>query len=378
MSPRKPNLSSRSIWALALLAVVVVALPAEARKVRPEVLETARADIPEALLLDVGIEIFDPGLPSGDEYAEEENGVYPDIRKAEARFLAVHLAETLQSTGLWGAVRVVPDGTDTVDLRIRGRILHSDGLELEVEVEAIDTTGERWLDRKYEAEARGSAYRDQRGVDPFQDLYDVIANDLNDEREDLDIDDVATIRQIAGLRFAHDLAPDAFSGYLQRDRRGRTKIVRLPATGDPMLDRVQRVRERDELFIDTLTDHYANFRAQMSEPYEHWRQYSYEEALNYKEVRRQATWRQVLGGLAILGAVLADTDSQGESVARDIAIYGGIAAIENGIGKAQEAKLHKEALKELALSFDAEVQPLLVDVEGQTLKLTGSVEQQVE
>lgn len=363
---------------LAFGCLVLVPSAADARNVGHVTLETARTEVPEELLLDVGIEIFDPGLPPGDEYALEDEGVYPDIRRAEARFFAVQLMETLQSTGLWGAVRVVPPGTDTVDLRVMGRIVESDGLELELDIRAIDAAGEEWLDRDYEAEARTAAYRGDRDVDPFQDLYDAIANDLNDEREDFDAEEVLEIRRVAKLRFARDLAPEAFADHLERDRRGRVEIVRLPAEGDPMIERVERVRERDYLFVDTLSEHYANFRSQMAEPYDHWRQYSYEEALAYKEIRRQATWRQVLGGLAILGAVLIDGDGSGSRAARDVAVYGGVMAIENGIGKAQEAKIHREALKELALSFDSEVKPVLVDVEGKTLKLTGSVEEQVE
>ena len=38
--------------------------------------------------------------------------------------------------------------------------------------------------------------------------------------------------------------------------------------------------------------------------------------------------------------------------------------------------MHYEAIQELAASFDAEMQPLLVEVQGETLRLTGSAEAQ--
>ena len=38
--------------------------------------------------------------------------------------------------------------------------------------------------------------------------------------------------------------------------------------------------------------------------------------------------------------------------------------------------MHSAALKELATSFDADVAPLLVEVEGQQVRLTGSAEEQ--
>jgi hypothetical protein len=38
--------------------------------------------------------------------------------------------------------------------------------------------------------------------------------------------------------------------------------------------------------------------------------------------------------------------------------------------------MHREGLRELAASFDSEVAPILIDVEGEVLRLTGSVETQ--
>ncbi|MCX7052030.1 MAG: hypothetical protein NTV91_09515, partial [Proteobacteria bacterium] len=58
----------------------------------------AKEQIPEAELLDVGIREFDAGIPA--EIAEDEEKldkrrIYPDIRKAESRLLAVRLRSTL-------------------------------------------------------------------------------------------------------------------------------------------------------------------------------------------------------------------------------------------------------------------------------------------
>jgi hypothetical protein len=40
--------------------------------------------------------------------------------------------------------------------------------------------------------------------------------------------------------------------------------------------------------------------------------------------------------------------------------------------------LHKDSIRELGQSFDAEAQPLVVEVEGQTRRLTGSAEQKYQ
>jgi hypothetical protein len=48
----------------------------------------------------------------------------------------------------------------------------------------------------------------------------------------------------------------------------------------------------------------------------------------------------------------------------------------DGFDKSAQAKMNREALKELAASFDSEVEELLVDVEGEVHRLKGSVETQ--
>jgi hypothetical protein len=55
---------------------------------------------------------------------------------------------------------------------------------------------------------------------------------------------------------------------------------------------------------------------------------------------------------------------------------GGMVAMMDGFDKSAQTKMHREALKELAGSFDSEVQELLFDVEGEVLRLKGSVETQ--
>jgi hypothetical protein len=46
--------------------------------------------------------------------------------------------------------------------------------------------------------------------------------------------------------------------------------------------------------------------------------------------------------------------------------------------KSEESKMHLESLRELSASLDADVAPLLIDVEGDVMRLTGSVETQYE
>ena len=109
----------------------------------------AETEVPEAALLDVGIMLFDPGVP--EDQQDPDGFIFPDVRRAEARFMPYHLKRTLESTGLWGSVWVVPEHSDAVDLIIWGRVDRSDGLEVELRVGAWDSTGKEWLNKKYKS-----------------------------------------------------------------------------------------------------------------------------------------------------------------------------------------------------------------------------------
>ena len=78
----------------------------------------------------------------------------------------------------------------------------------------------------------------------------------------------------------------------------------------------------------------------------------------------------------IVGGFLLDPGSSIERAARDAAVIGGAAVLMKGIEQQGESKMHVEEIRELMASFDSEVTPLLVEVEGQTLKLSGSAEAQ--
>ena len=63
---------------------------------------------------------------------------------------------------------------------------------------------------------------------------------------------------------------------------GRYQVARLPAEGDPLYERVERIRARDGDLIDTVSDYYGTFSDAVKEPYGDWRRYSFDEIV--KEV----------------------------------------------------------------------------------------------
>ncbi len=374
MDTRKLNLSLR-LLALAITGLVLAGCAAS-RTVKYDKVDIVRAETevrPEALL-DVGILLFDPGVAEDQE--EPDGFVFPDVRRAEARYMPFHLKNTLETSGHWGSVWVLPEFSEAVDLIVWGRVDHSDGLSAEIRVGAWDATGREWLNKVYKTQVPEKAYSTYRDKtqDPYQNVYNSIANDLLAFRQNLKSDDLAEVRQVAELRFASNLVPVAFGDHLEDDD-GDYSIRRLPAENDPMMERMLAVREREYLLMDTLNEYYAGLYYELGQPYEDWRKMSREESIQYQELKRSARIRQLLGLAAIVGAVAYEAQGGGNSAITTAAIFGGIEGIKSGFGKSAEADIHRDSLRELGDSFDAEAEPLLVEVEGQTRRLTGTAEE---
>jgi hypothetical protein len=382
-------MATGSTWRALRAACLVVVLGAglagcvvqDQRPVPPVVAQKATAEIPQDELLDVGIHMFDPNIPE-DPVEQEKRRIYPDVRKAEARYMPVLLRDTLEATGQWGQVRVLPAESSTSDVNIDARILESDGRQLQLAVTVSDATGRAWFKKNYEALADPRAYKDgvaMKPRDPFDNVYATIANDLLAARQALTREQRVQVHQVATLRFASDLAPYAFKPYLAQDaKRGTYAVLRLPASDDPVVQRMDRVRERDYSLIDTLNEHYTAFGETIDEAYINWRKYAYEELEAEAEAKRKAMTRGVLGAAAVIGGVLAaqESNTSAGSAASTAAVLGGIYAIKSSIDMRSEIKMHGESLKQLGSSFQNEVQPSVVDIEGRTLELKGSAEQQ--
>ncbi len=346
----------------------------------PVAMQHPPSSLQEDRLMDVWIALFE----SGPALTEKDLalGITPEIRKAETRFIPVHLKKTLQQSGYWGAVRVVPQGIQGGELLVTGKILRSDGEILNLEIEAVDSSGRKWLQKEYIAVVGSGGYQgvSEGKVDAFQGLYNAIANDLARLKENMSQAQLREIRTIADMRFAAGMAPLTFDGYLQKDE-GRYRIRRLPARDDPMMQRVALIRERDYLFIDTLNDYYDGFYRDAWEPYGDWRRYRSEEAENLRRVEQEAMTRKVLGIGAVVSAVAlsmagsrdirANTDTL-----RQLMLIGGVMVAKSGFDKDKEKQIHIDSLAELGNSFDAEISPMVVEVDGDTHRLTGSAEAQ--
>ena len=333
--------------------------------------------VEEDLLLDVSIAIFDAGL---DDYDEGQQ-VYPEVRKAEAHYMPNLLSETMQNSGAWGAVRVVPDSKQISDLMVEGEILYSDGEELRLHITATDSKGNVWLNKEYHSNASRYAYQPTTRIyqDPFQAVYNNIANDLLERQEKLRPKERENIRLVTELLFARSFSSDAFDGYLEQNRMDLYRVKRLPAEDDPMLEWVRTIRDRDHLFIDTMQEYYISFNEQMIGPYQEWRNLSYEEAIALKELKADARRRMIAGGIAVIAGIAgAVSDSSLGRAAGSASILGGGYLLKSGLEKRNEAEMHAEALEELGQSLEAEITPQVIELQDRTVLLSGNVEDQYE
>jgi len=342
--------------------------------------QAIRANVapPEASLLDVGIQVFKTAELDPD--VAKERGTHPKILQAEARYIPFHLKKTLQQTGQWGAVRVIPGPSEEVDVSVSGTVVESNGETLRMAVKVVDATGRLWFNNEYVSEITERSYEgpDEKDRDPYQDVYNRVANDMLAYRQELSAKELTTVREVALLRFAGSLVPSAFADYLAKDSDGIFEVKKLPADNDPMFERVKRIRAREHMFVDTVNLYYANLYDDMRQPYGEWRRSSLQELNNKRALERKAWQRRLLGLAAIIGGVVVGTNSNssGGAAASSVMVIGGYEIFRSGGQFADDAKVHEATLRELGDSFNADVAPILDEVEGRRLKLSGSVDAQ--
>ena len=214
-------------------------------------------------LLDIGIIVFEN---DEDESAARTYGdrVFAEVREKEIRYLPFLLRKVLIESQQWGAVRVLPEADPSVDLLISGKILRSSGTELALQIDATDSTGRSWLSAIYGDAAMLSDYPEDirftpsrpfipsEHQEPYLDLYENIGNDLVTIRDKLSVSDLQTIRDVSTLVYANDLSPESFGHMLTTNDAGLLEAASLPAENDPMLARVEDMRARHHVFIDTV------------------------------------------------------------------------------------------------------------------------------
>ena len=338
-------------------------------------------NINEDFLLDVGVAIFDPGIDELDD--DQEQLTNQQVRLAESRYAPYLLSETLQRSANWGIVRLMPNANSPMDVFINGVILESNGETMSMRVSVSDSTGRQWYQKEYEQAISQFSYdpSQRQQNDPFQILYNNIANDLLEWRQkNISEPDITEIRTVSEMLFAKRFSSQVFDSYLAQDRNGVYQITSLPSDDDPLLQRIRDIRERDFMFIDTVQDYYATYVRQMRLPYDSWREQSYHETIELRELEASARRRFIAGAATVVAGIAAATQGSnyGTQIGGAAAVGAGAYLIRSGFDKRAEAQMHMEALEELGQSLEDEVAPQVISLEDRSITLTGSVEEQYE
>ena len=335
--------------------------------------------LPEDQLLDVGISTFAGNIP--EDYDERiAQIISPEIRRAEIQYLPYITKNLIQSSGNWGAVRVVPRPSLAVDVIVSGEIIESTGETLKLKIAVHDATGRQWYEKDYSALASKYAYEDSfpQDIDAFQSIYKEITDDLLEYRLTLSKSDIQQIRAVAEMRFAQSFSSEAFGEHVSQEESGQYRLLKLPSEDDPMLASVRKVREREYLFIDTIDEYYANFHRSVYPTYQVWRKASYVDMITYKKLQTQAKNRIVGGAIGLVGSVgtIYASDDWAADTSGIAGVIGSATVISKAILKKNEAEQYAERLRELATETERELVPTTIELENRTVKLQGSVEEQ--
>ena len=335
--------------------------------------------LPEDQLLDVGISTFVGNIP--EDYDERiAQIISPEIRRAEIQYLPYITKNLIQSSGNWGAVRVVPRPSLAVDVIVSGEIIESTGETLKLKIAVHDATGRQWYEKDYSALASKYAYEDSfpQDIDAFQSIYKEITDDLLEYRLTLSKSDIQQIRAVAEMRFAQSFSSEAFGEHVSQEESGQYRLLKLPSEDDPMLASVRKVREREYLFIDTIDEYYANFHRSVYPTYQVWRKASYVDMITYKKLQTQAKNRIVGGAIGLIGSVgtIYASDDWAADTSGIAGVIGSATVISKAILKKNEAEQYAERLRELATETERELVPTTIELENRTVKLQGSVEEQ--
>ena len=186
------------------------------------------------------------------------------------------------------------------------------------------------------------------------------------------------LRSLSEIRFAKQFSSDAFAEYLSENKKGVLNLERLPAEDDELLKRVQKIRQRDYLYIDTMQDYYDGFSQQMHFAYQEFRQSSYDSVVKSRQLNRQGNQRIIAGLGSILagiyGRTQADTRLASNASSATAAVGGFI--LKSGLELKQKSAEYDESIAEMGSSLEAEIAPQVIALEDRTVTLTGTVQAQ--
>jgi len=316
----------------------------------------------ENLLLEVGVQVFGTRQKEAGGY-EIGDWVFDEIIQKETQFLPHLLKSTLADSSQWGAIRVIPENDPSFDLIVEGQIIQSDGETLELQIRAIDSSGREWLNQTYADQSTQEEYPASTRftldnsfdainfVDPFQDIYNRIANDLEAVRTSLGEQTLVDLNLVTDMLYARDLSPDTFSGSIKANEDGLLIVDTLPSLDDPMMARVADMKYRHHLFIDTVDEYYQTLYNDIQPAYVLWRRYSIDQIAEIETSQQEANRSNYGGSSSFL-------------------------SLSQRYDRFKWSKIFEREFNDLAAGFNNELAPAFLELNSQVFGLTGTMEQQ--
>ena len=320
-------------------------------------------------------------IPSFDPGSENNEKVFQELRNFEARRFAVKLKAALEGTNKVGAVRVTPNTSASGQIYVLGKIKESNGYKVKIKVKVIDASGKKILDKIFSEKIDSSHYNNvrTRNIDAYNPLFEKVALKIVEKIEKLNAKKVYDLINVSNLRFGAEFSPESFNEYLGR-KNNKFSLKALPSEDDPMWQRVNSIMIREQLFVDSLQSHYDKFANLSNQSYILWQNQSYNEIIAERKAKTKAVGRGILGALSIAAAVASASAPRSE---RNNNFSGEVAMLtlagkllEDAAKYKAEAKMHRDSIKELGDSIDAELAPNVIEFENKTIELSGNAKQQ--
>lgn len=371
-------------------------------KVETAELRTTWADMYTGPALDVAIPVFDPGIPN-DPRKWEAQGIWPELRRAEAVWYAKKLAEALDKTGIFNSVLVVPDTAVSADLYVMGTLKESNGEDLEIELKLFATTGKELMrKKKMKARVPQTWYSDPRtqNKDPYTRTYASAANDIvsellkiakKDEKQRkknekyiaknkpkrVKVEALEEIRIVRHAQYGEVLSEEEFGG-VTKAKKGVLSLSYIPDREQENWQRVGSVVSADLRFNQMMDTSYDELTASMADSYRYWQKDAYPIAKGQREARAKRN-AAVFGAIltaAVAGNVAKNSGSSAGQAAAAAAAVASVGALATAFQENEESKQLAAQLNELGNSVSSVLSPKVIKMENREVELTGTASEQ--
>lgn len=347
------------------------------------------------IYLDVAVPVFNPGFPLDSDTGQidydqvEELGIWPQLRRAEAKRFAIQSKRYIEDTQAFGQVFNVPNAKTSADIFVMGTILESNSRTIELNILVIDSSGEILGDTEIEHEVSKGFFRDKKneGKNPYEPVFQEVADYVYDVVRKIPDQRKDVIKTTTAVRYAKYYAPEAFGNYIEtnlKTRYGRKyfkhELTAVPAENDPVMEEIAVLRAKEMNFVDAMQEHFDAFEATTEEPYRDWQEETLPEVIRAEDAAVERNTKATLGVLAGIAAVILDKNSDSNA--------GKVGAVAGAIGSAwmlkdafeanADMKESAEIINEQGSGLDFVLSPTVMKAEDDEVKLTGTAEDQYE